>query len=514
MIHGLLALSNRSLQSDDRSLFAHLFRLSVVLFVYWILWMVSVEQYNMDAPGHQLIVIVEMFNFFMLIAAFWGFFCTAITEEKEEQTLGLLKMAGLNSLGLLLGKTVPRLLLCAILLVAELPFVMLAIALGGVSLDQLLSAHVCLLAFLCLGAGVGVLSSVVARTSQHAMVLAGTALFVFLVMPYTVNSAFDNAENGGWIDETSIVFTRWKTTFEFLQSINPFERMLKILTLGGSTKLVTPQSVGNPVLGLACFLLAWIVFEPCTRNEGRREGRGILAKALRQVGEIRGLRRGRPRRWAIFWKDWHFLAGGALATWGVPLLALILGLLHVTPRFSGPTLVNVLCAAYLGLMIHAVLVAGRACSSEVSAQTVACLALLPRPWIGVLLEKYLAFLFAIGPSLLLLAVAYWLSVLEHYRDYGYDRLGWLYFFIDAMPTVNLFLYIHFVVLCSLYTRWGAIPIAFVTGTMAFMVLVLITQVAGDHERTLARSLRFAVVTLIPTMQIVIALRLRHLASHT
>ena len=87
-------------------------------------------------------------------AVFWiwcyGFFATAITEEKEEGTLGLLKMAGISRVSILLGKSTSRLITAILLFLVQLPFTLLAITLGGVTLGQIFAAYWALLAYMLL----------------------------------------------------------------------------------------------------------------------------------------------------------------------------------------------------------------------------------------------------------------------------------------------------------------------------------------------------------------------------
>ena len=110
---------------------------------------------NYSAPGRDVFRYMCWVNFFLLNLAGVSFFSTVITEEKEEMTLGLLRMAGISPVGILLGKVTPRLLGVVLLLSVQLPFTILAITLGGVAINQILAAYVALLAFAVLMAGLG-----------------------------------------------------------------------------------------------------------------------------------------------------------------------------------------------------------------------------------------------------------------------------------------------------------------------------------------------------------------------
>ena len=84
-----------------------------------------------------------------------GFFSTAITEEKEEDTLGLMLMAGISPLGILAGKTGGRLWQALLLVIVQYPFMLLAVTMGGVSGAQVWAVTVALLAYMVLLAGFG-----------------------------------------------------------------------------------------------------------------------------------------------------------------------------------------------------------------------------------------------------------------------------------------------------------------------------------------------------------------------
>ena len=64
------------------------------------------------------------------------YFSSAITEEKEERTLGLLRMADIGSGSILLGKWAPRVVGMLSLVAVQFPFTLLAITLGGVTQAQ------------------------------------------------------------------------------------------------------------------------------------------------------------------------------------------------------------------------------------------------------------------------------------------------------------------------------------------------------------------------------------------
>ena len=83
-----------------------------------------------------------------------------------------------------LGKSTSRLLGAILLLLVQLPFTLLAITLGGVTLNQVIAAYFSLMAYMVLLANVGLLCSVIKRrggsSSSVTLLVAGRLLSRFV----------------------------------------------------------------------------------------------------------------------------------------------------------------------------------------------------------------------------------------------------------------------------------------------------------------------------------------------
>jgi len=113
-----------------------------------------------NAPGLRFFEVVVAVDLVFVILAGVSYFSSAISEEKEEMTLGLLRMTNLNPLSILLGKSTSRLCAAILLFVAQIPFTLLAITLGGISLHQVFAAYLTLAAFLVFVSNLALLASV------------------------------------------------------------------------------------------------------------------------------------------------------------------------------------------------------------------------------------------------------------------------------------------------------------------------------------------------------------------
>ena len=169
MSHGLLTLFNRSIRLDARGVKGHAYRIAFALFIYFGLLNAYLTSLAFGAPGLRFFSSICYLNLFFIFLAGCSFFATAVTEEKEEGTLGLLKMAGMSRGAILLGKSTSRLLSSMLLLVIQFPFLLLAITLGGVLYGQVAAAAVTLMSFLAFTANVALLFSVICKRSGSAV---------------------------------------------------------------------------------------------------------------------------------------------------------------------------------------------------------------------------------------------------------------------------------------------------------------------------------------------------------
>nr|MDQ3331062.1 ABC transporter permease subunit [Planctomycetota bacterium] len=176
MSHGLLTLFNRSIRMDARGVKGHAFRIAFALFIYFGLLNAYLTSLAFGAPGLRFFSSICYLNLLFIGLAGTSFFATAVTEEKEEGTLGLLKMAGMSRGAILLGKSTSRLLSSMLLLMIQFPFLLLAITLGGVLYGQVAAAAVALLSFLAFTANAALLFSVICKRSGTAV--AFTALTI------------------------------------------------------------------------------------------------------------------------------------------------------------------------------------------------------------------------------------------------------------------------------------------------------------------------------------------------
>ena len=456
MFHGVLALLTRSLRQDARQLKNHVFRLTFVVFIYLSL-MQSMLFFNfVGAPGLQFFISIATLNAVFITCAGIGFFATAISEEKEEEVIGLLLMAGLNPVGILLGKSTSRLIQAAFLLLVQFPFMLLAVTLGGITPHQILAAYASLLAFMVMLANIALFWSTVCRRGGTAAGMTTICLVVYAAVPRIATQTLGYLNSAGR-SRPSATFTQY---LQWCEKSCSYWQLGQIMTTGFADPVMSVQVISNLLIGVGCFLLSWLLFSRFnSQTTGANDGRGMVAKS---TGRVRFFAPGRAWSLPLVWKDFQFVAGG---------------LRFATVKFTGYVLVfaafvyygvrsNIAwtetCSNYISLMVWAVVIEASILSSrifhdEIRLQTMSSLMMLPRSlsWIGH--SKALGCLIGLLPSIICLCSSTLFLP-------GLDLK--LAFQVAISPIVwgailCFVVFLHLVALLSLFVKWGALPLGFV-----------------------------------------------------
>jgi hypothetical protein len=487
---GTFALVERAMRVDTRLARTHLVRLGFAMLILLFVVQVQRDISNYSAPGRDVFRSMCWVNFFLLNLAGVSFFSTVITEEKEELTLGLLRMAGISPVGILLGKVTPRLLGVVLLLSVQLPFTILAITLGGVSIGQIFAAYVALLAFAVLMAGVGAFLSTVCARSSLAASLTTAALATVFIAPYLLRDA-----GGEMYRDRQISVTTREAIYEAAETVEqttPLGSLDLILTTGFNGSPLSFQVIVDLSCGAVFFLFAWLLFDVFTRNEAQSTpARGMMALFSKRVAS-------QSRVWnhAIIWKDFNFLTGGVTAV-VIKLLAysILMGAMSVmiSKRVRTDVADNVgatLMASMLtALIVEIPIYLSRLFREELRWQTWSCLTLLPKTTTRVALSKLAGVAPAFLPAIIVFVVGAFIDP-KFFENYLFKRIfiredGW-YWLLQYMLAV------HVIVLLSLLVKWGAVPF----GISVVVVPNVIFMATAGRNASLGTLATIGVVTFL------------------
>jgi hypothetical protein len=303
-MRALFALFIRSVREDSRARLPPLLRIALVVIILLILWANQRSFAYQSAPGREFFAMVMVLNLSFIALASLSIFPSAIAEEKEDDTLALLRMTNLSALSILFGKSTTR------LLAVQVPFTLLAITLGGVALKQVWGAYALLGAttfFLC---NLALVASVYCRTTMRAGFLTATlAGALYGLLPF-VAVVTTRMAGGGPFNFTPV--TVWDHIAKASVEGHPMFALFSIVEprmMGGLTvSIAMPHLVLHLAGGVICFIIAWLIFDRySTKPEELR----------RRTPGVKG---GRPRRWSrvtrawcrrpVAWKEFFFTIGG------------------------------------------------------------------------------------------------------------------------------------------------------------------------------------------------------------
>ncbi len=503
MFAGTLAMLNRALRLDARLLRTHLFRVGFALLMYLSLLYAWASSSLVGAPGLKLFETMTHLNLVLISLAGISFFATAITEEKEEDTLGLLKLAGLNPVGILLGKSTSRLLGTILLLLVQLPFTLLAITLGGVTVEQVLAAYCSLTAYMILLANVGLLCSVVYRRGGTASAVTLLFLLCYFSAAHVVTGIQFGLRNGGAIANRDSIDRNFDMAIDMFRDASVFHRLQVIMQTGFSESPVGFQVQVSLAGAVFFFCVAWAGFNYFTRSSKTAGPRVGLQARFIGLGRHR---RTRPGRRPVAWKEFHFVAGG------MPVQAAkfvfyggVTGLIFwAADRYydfplssAGQYVVWAMLGAialessmYSSVMFH----------DEWRDRTLPVLAMLPVRPATILTSKMVGCAPALIPALLwlLIGCAIWPEGLEELVKSLIMPSRWFY-------AIVWMLFLTLTIFFSMVVRWGALPLAlavmaggaFVSSCCGWPILGMMSN--GSREAGSAEAGFFLVDGVILTL---------------
>ena len=187
------------------------------------------------------------------------YFSLAITEEKEEETLPLLRMTGVRNFTLLIGKSVPRLAIVILLILVSAPFLLLSVTLGGVVPEQIIALVLGMMCYAFCLSQIGLFSSTISRSSRRA-----TSVTIMLWIALEFGSWFLSLFAAGcreWGLHSH--FSNCSTNAsEFLWQRSMWSASTEFLMYERGESLWHVQMTFHLCVGLGFFGLSWLVFEP------------------------------------------------------------------------------------------------------------------------------------------------------------------------------------------------------------------------------------------------------------
>ncbi len=478
MISGTLTLFNWTLRMDSKTVYPHIIRAAFSCFMLFSISIAFFEAFGTSRVGLRFFESICFMNVMLITVSGISYFVTAVTEEKDAGTFALLRLAGMTSLSITLGKSTSRLVSSLMLLVVQLPFTFLSITLGGILWQQIAAAYVALAAWMILIANLALFCSVRCATSGRAAGLAGVIIVLFFTLPTIVTEALAAAPPG--------VLSKGATDFlasvpDVISAISVQDRLTSLLKTNAPVVFFGTQF-------WASILIAFVLFSVSTLTLDFWSAPAEVGGPSKNPG-IRRWSVGRSWRLAVAWKEFLFFTGGrsfviAKLIGGGLILAAFVLLQQLNNSSAGLMLEgedgwHAFLTFVALLSIEVLLYASGCLFSEVRQGTQGILATLPVSSARILLEK------AIGCLVGLIPVVFWILVTLFL---GFDSV------VRHCSSTMVVSYLivlgyssHVGVLLSLYTRWAALPLTILFSTPAFFCLAAPILSLTAVTTALARS---------------------------
>lgn len=515
MLHGVFALFFRSLRGDARSIWVHLCWFLLLVVIYAALCMAQVQSMLMGAPGLNFFRSVIYADAVFVTLLGISYFSSAISEEKEEDTLGLMTMAGISPLGILLGKSTTRLFQVFLLLAVQYPFTLLAVTLGGLLPAQIIAAYAALIAYTTLLANAGLFCSVLCRRNRDAAGLTVLCVVAYSALPIAALILLEFCKSGshevpGWLVSIGPVI---ELPLQWIAHSNIFGQLTEVTQ--STTELgITPQLVTNLLGAAILFFLSWWLFgyvshEPITDGATR-------AMVPRKTGRLRWFSAGRAWNAAIVWKDFHFVAGGWFAiavrcSLYIGLYWLAFAAIYPWYETQGPRQVRWedATSGYQFFVIPLFIVDATMCLSrlfqdEIRQQTLASLLMLPHSVPHIVYSKVAGCLCALIPGMVAIVAAFFL--LDHGFTVLLEILDETWFW---WTLANFLLVIHLSAMLSTYLRWGAFAMALGLTLGSIMLSTMIVGMLlapGAEPATVFGLLSVAILGACACCHLIVLLR--------
>ncbi|MCA9089926.1 MAG: ABC transporter permease subunit [Planctomycetaceae bacterium] len=474
MLQRTIALVQRSLRVDSRDIRPHLFRMALPGIFIVTLIMMQMDNGLRSAPGRSLLGWLVTYDYLFITFAAATFFATAISEEREQQTLGLLQMAGVGPLALLLGKWFPRLWSGILLLLVQLPFTLLCVTLGGVMWNQVMALFACLLAHLLLVSSIALVCSVWSRTSSAA---CGWATFTIVAMHL-----------GVWIGSSLLNAPTPPVPTAWLDHFLGANRLFRIMEIAFDEPILSYQVWSNLGVSLMLSGIAWGTFALVQEKQ-----EFAASPAARKVdGSPRVSRR--AWQWSpLIWQGFYQVVGGPMYLVGrmivhfLTVMALLMWMSSWGGTIDSEEFAGVLIFwGVFAWVCEGAYVASQVFRGEIAGQTWSTLCLLPRSLPEIAYPRLLGALTALVPAIGCIGFGLWL-VLDDFVDVlDEDEFWMILFYFSAQVVLGW----HLTTLFSITIDWSAWPISIFLATVVVvlanicLMVCIETAATGSGEQAL------------------------------
>ena len=188
-----MALLKQTMLCDNRSigfLFLRLALLGMLLFVIFIYHQQS--NTGMGSSGRLLFMGISAINMIFAFLASFCLFLPLLHEEKEEDTLGIILMTGISPFAYIAGRCGSRMVSFTLILFLQVPFTLLCITFGGVTIDTILMGYLMVICYMFYISSLCFMVSMFTTSYFMGFFITATASYgIHMLMAFTIEYFFE-----------------------------------------------------------------------------------------------------------------------------------------------------------------------------------------------------------------------------------------------------------------------------------------------------------------------------------
>ncbi|MCM8530202.1 MAG: hypothetical protein NE330_03495 [Lentisphaeraceae bacterium] len=411
------ALVKQTLLCDLRSVGLGLLQLVLAAIVFFCFFIFQQRfRYGRQVSGLPLFESISILNIFFAFIASLCLFLPLIREEKEEDTLGLILMTGISPFAYVLGKFGSRFITFAKLISLQIPFIVLCVTFGGVTLDMVFTSYLLISCYLFLLSSITFIISLLTTS-----IFSGIIIFIPLTVGFHfIMNCLEPFGRGFRLD--TIIFY-------------PIELMNRVVSSGvvgaDHSKVIFFCSFCL-LVGFLFYNLGIFFFNTLnTRQFKEYEVLDIKKKtmAMFSFGFIKNFLKRRFAKQAIIDKDFRFNFHGQLL-WGVQFFAflvIVVWLKIYYPYYGAIDVFHFLMAiSFLMIIIILISSANQFFGFELKNQTFESILILPFTHKELFWKKMVALVLTSFPCLCVIVLG---TLYDDYiSDYHQNHESFFYLF--------------------------------------------------------------------------------------
>ncbi len=452
-----LVLFKHTLRMDNANWHTYVVRLAMIVFMLLSILQIHTTSAFMPgvrAPGLSCFHSLTVINLLFICIYAISLSSSAITEEKEANAFSLLMMTGISPFTMLLSKSLGRLMSGLMLILAQFPFTVLAVTLGGISFKQVFATYILLISLMFLLNNLGLLISVVSKKSYTAATFTVIYLISYLA-------------GIGLLSK----YLELKGFVSLAHYLLPFNRLGEIFSTGFDGYIVDWNSAINILQGAMFFLLSCFLFNRFAWEEPENAPASLNLRHSKKPF-LKFFKISRTWNQAISWKEFYFTVGGCHTIVGsFVVMSMIVTLVgsfeYMNSSEDGIKMLEsisdlLICTGIIVSIVKLIYIASVIFSNDIWENTIQEIYTIPATLKDIILQKIKGAVLILIPSVTFVAIGLLLPIIILLSGHEVElpRIeASSIFLIFGVGAIHLIFFLYIVAYVSLRIKHGVIIVS-------------------------------------------------------